>query len=133
LLADLPHKGEGKVALCLLAAGKTTVFAASVFTLSWTHSVEKTRWEEEWRVTPGSQLQIVSARVKGSGAGMEPPEGAVLANGWWVFAPTLLAQAKLSLAASGATASGWQICFGKQCLEVGATAGAPIEIAACKG
>ena len=70
------------MSLCILAAGKTTVLAVSAFTLSWTHSVEKTRWEEDWRVTPAG-LEIVEARVKGSGAGMEPPEGAVL-EGWVV-------------------------------------------------
>ena len=72
--------------LCLLSAGKTTVLAASAFTLSWTHSVEKTRWEEDWRVTPAG-LEIVEARVKGSGAGMEPPAGAVLRDGVWVWHP----------------------------------------------
>ena len=31
---------------------QTTVLAAATFTLSWTHSVEKTRWEETWRIAP---------------------------------------------------------------------------------
>jgi len=39
--------------ICLAAAGKTTVFAATAFTLSWTHSIEKTRWEEHWQVNAG--------------------------------------------------------------------------------
>ena len=68
-------------ALCVLSAGKTITLAASLFTLSWTHSVERVRWEEDWRVTPAG-LEIVEARVKGSGAGMEPPPDAVLKNGW---------------------------------------------------
>ena len=65
------------MSLCILAAGKTVTLAVAAFTLSWTHSVEKTRWEEDWAITPAG-LQIVEARVKGSGAGMEPAEGAVL-------------------------------------------------------
>ena len=62
--------------------------AVAAFTLSWTHSVEKTRWEEDWAITPAG-LQIVEARVKGSGAGMDPADGAVLRDGWWVYAPSL--------------------------------------------
>ena len=83
LVAGAPRR-RAAMSLCILAAGKTTVLAVSAFTLSWTHSVEKTRWEEDWRVTPAG-LEIVEARVKGSGAGMEPPEGAVLKDGWWTY------------------------------------------------
>ena len=36
------------------------------FTLAWTHSIEKIRWEEDYRVTP-SGLLLGEARVKGSG------------------------------------------------------------------
>lgn len=116
--------------LCLLAAGKTTVLAASAFTLSWTHSVERTRWEEDWRVTPAG-LQIVEARVKGSGAGMEPQADAVLKDGWWVYAPKLPARDRIMLAASGATLSGWTLCIAAECRELGAAAGDAIEISAC--
>ncbi len=118
--------------LCLLAAGKVTAFAVTAFTLSWTHSVERTRWEEDWRVA-GDRLQVVQARVKGSGAGMEPPDGAVLQNGWWTYAPALPPQRELVLAASGATASGWKLCFGKECLEVGGQAGDPARLSVCTG
>ncbi|MFI0842763.1 DUF1850 domain-containing protein [Mesorhizobium sp. IMUNJ 23232] len=118
--------------LCLLAAGKTTVLAASAFTLSWTHSVEKTRWEEDWRVTPAG-LEIVEARVKGSGAGMEPPADAVLKDGWWVYAPKLPPRDRIVLAASGATPSGWTLCTAAGCRELGAAAGSAIEISACNG
>ena len=118
--------------ICLLAAGKTTAFAATAFTLAWTHSVEKTRWEEDWNVTPAGQLQLAAARIKGSGAGMEPPEGAVLDNGWWVYRPSLPPQPSLTLALSGSTGSGWQFCPGKTCMEIGATAGPPVELRACE-
>lgn len=118
------------MSLCVVAAGKTTVLAASLFTLSWTHSVEKTRWEEDWRVTPAG-LEIVAARVKGSGAGMEPPEGAVLRDGWWTYVPSLPALPSLVLAASGATKSGWRLCAGETCLDLGAEAGGPVSLRAC--
>ncbi len=118
------------MSICLLAAGKITAFAVAGFTLSWTHSVEKTRWEEDWRVA-GDRLQVVEARVKGSGAGMEPPEGSVLQNEWWVYAPDLQPQKELVLAASGATSGGWQICFGKECLTVGEEAAEPTRLSVC--
>jgi hypothetical protein len=56
--------------------------ALAAFTLAWTNSVEKVEWQEDWRVTPQG-LQLVSARVKGSGAGMEPPPEARLSDGWF--------------------------------------------------
>ena len=120
------------MSLCILAAGQTTVLAVSAFTLSWTHSVEKTRWQEEWQVTPAG-LEIVEARVKGSGAGMDPPEGAVLKDGWWTYVPKIGARPVVRLAASGATGAGWMLCADRTCLELGAEAGDPVELSACTG
>lgn len=78
------------------------------FSLRWMHSVERTEWVEHWRVE-GQTLVLDAARVRGSGAGMEPPDGSVLHNGWWVYrADRRLAE--LHLAASGATGRGWQLC-----------------------
>jgi hypothetical protein len=116
--------------LCILAASKTTVLAAAAFTLSWMHSVEKTRWEEDWRITLAG-LEIVEARVKGSGAGMEPPADAVLRDGWWVYAPEIPARPEIVLAASGATGSGWTVCAAGNCIELGADAGAPLRLEPC--
>jgi hypothetical protein len=128
-LASQQHAGNG-MSLCILAAGKMTVLAMTAFTLSWTHSVQKTRWEEEWSITPAG-LEIVQARVKGSGAGMEPPEDAVLKDGWWVYAPKLPPRPELVLAASGATGEGWSLCADGQCTIIGAAAGAPVTIKPC--
>lgn len=117
--------------LCVAAAGKVATIAAAAFTLSWTHSVQKTRWEEHWRLSPAG-LEIVEARVQGSGAGMDPPEGSVLEDGWWIYRPNLPPQARLVLAASGATGGGWELCAAGKCMEIGASAGEPVEIAACE-
>ena len=62
------------------------------FTLAWTHSIEKTRWEEDytvqWHGTPAKAVLIATeARIRGSGAGMEPPPEAVLQGGWWRYTP----------------------------------------------
>jgi hypothetical protein len=104
--------------ICVLAGGKTTVFAAATFTLSWTHSIERTHWQETWSATPAG-LQLTAARVKGSGAGMEPGEDAVLKDGWWVWRPRLPPQEKLRLAASGATGEGWMLCAEGRCTLIG--------------
>ena len=34
--------------VCLVAGAKTSVNALAWFTLTWTHSGEKVRWEEDW-------------------------------------------------------------------------------------
>ncbi len=94
--------------LCLASAALAVSLAVESFTLSWTHSVERTEWRERWHVD-GAELVLIDARIRGSGAGMEPPEGSVLEDGWWVYAPALRVPA-LNLAVSGATGRGWQLC-----------------------
>lgn len=118
-------------ALCIVAAGRVATLAATAFTLSWTHSVQKTGWEEDWRVEPAG-LRLVEARVKGSGAGMDPPDGAVLQGEWWAYRPSLPLQERLVLAASGATGEGWSLCVdGGGCRTLGAEADAPVVLTAC--
>lgn len=120
------------MSLCILTAGKTLTLAVAAFTLSWTHSVEKTRWQEDWKLSPAG-LQIVQARIMGSGAGMEPPEGSVLRDGWWTYAPRIGPQPRLVLAASGATGEGWMLCTAKGCRELGKTAGETAVLEPCSG
>lgn len=120
------------MSICLYAGGKGLVVAASAFTLAWTHSVEKVRWEEDWRLTPAG-LQLVEARIKGSGAGMDPPEGAVLEDGYWSYRPHIAAVPALVLARSGATGAGWELCAAEgRCTTIGAAADRPAEIRACR-
>ncbi|HMA13557.1 MAG TPA: DUF1850 domain-containing protein, partial [Kiloniellaceae bacterium] len=96
----------------------------------WTHSVEKTAWQESWALTPEG-LVLTEARVKGSGAGMDPGEGAREIDGWWVWQPKAPPVPELVLASSGATASGWQLCHAQGCVELGQAAGAPVVIEPC--
>ena len=119
------------MSLCVLAGGKTVAMAVSAFTLAWTHSIEKTAWEEDWQITPAG-LELVEVRVKGSGAGMEPPEGSVLRDGWWVYAPAVPPLPRLALASSGATVSGWSICGEGTCMTAGEEPGAAIVLEPCK-
>ncbi len=116
--------------LCVLLGVKTVKIAAMAFTLSWIHSVEKIAWQEDWVIEDG-RLRIAEARIKGSGAGMEPPDDAVLKDGWWHYVPKLPPQREVHLAASGATVSAWTLCANGQCLELGKQAGDGITLSAC--
>jgi hypothetical protein len=93
------------------------VLEVEACTLAWTHSVEKVRWEEDWQVEDG-WLVVAEARIKGSGAGMEPPEGARLEGGWWKYRPALPAQRELHLARSGAVAD-YEVCTAEGCRALG--------------
>ena len=115
---------------CLMVGAAVLTLAAPEFTLAWQHSVEKVEWREAW-VVEAAGLRLTEAAVKGSGAGMEPGEGAVLRDGWWAWAPALPPVAQLVLAASGATGQGWRLCSGGSCREIGADPGAPLVLAPC--
>ena len=101
------------MSLCVAAAGLAAQIAASSFTLAWTHTVEKTAWEEDWRVE-SDRLALVEARIQGSGAGMEPPAEARLQGGFYVWTPDLPPQAEIVL--RGAKQAGdWRLCAAGRC------------------
>ncbi|WMT89832.1 DUF1850 domain-containing protein [Pelagibacterium sp. H642] len=110
------------MSLCIAAGGKIIALAATTFSLSWTHSVERTLWQEQWIVREG-KLAITQATVQGSGAGIGLPDNAVRSEDGWSYTPDLPPLERLSLAASGATPSAWTLCADGQCLELGAAAG----------
>ena len=83
------------------------------FTLAWNHSIEKIRWEEDYRVAAGG-LRLVEARIRGTGAGMEPPDGAVLRDGVWHYRPALGLLPRLTLARSGVVAD-YELCASGAC------------------
>ena len=120
--------------LCLAAGAVTAVLAIESFTLSWIHSIEKVRWEEDWRIA-GSELVITEARIRGTGAGMEPPAGAALKNGVWHYRPALAPQAVLRLSHSP-HAGGYTLCTTTLCAPLadhlpGIENNAVIELRAC--
>lgn len=99
--------------LCLAAGAVTAVLAVQSFTLAWTHSIAKTRWEEDWRIED-RMLVIAEAHIRGSGAGMEPPADAVLRNGAWHYKPAVKPLSALRLSHSPYTA-GYELCVDGQC------------------
>jgi hypothetical protein len=113
--------------LCIATGGAVLALAVQGFTLSWTHSVEKTSWVERWEISADG-LRPVEARISGSGAGMDPPESAVLVDGIWSYTPHLPWQREVFLAASGATGGGWLLCADETCLKLGTKTGAPLRL-----
>jgi hypothetical protein len=100
-------------AVCLAAGATVVKLALSSFTLAWTHSIEHVRWEEDYRVA-GERLELVQARIQGSGAGMEPPPDAKLSGGWWTYAPADRWHAELRLTRSPYT-SDYELCTAGGC------------------
>lgn len=87
--------------------------ATDRFTLAWNHSVEKIAWEEDYRLVDG-RIELVAARIEGSGAGMEPPAGAVFRHNRWHYHPAVPPLAKLTLTRSPYT-GGYRLCWDGAC------------------
>lgn len=98
-------------------AGTVVFVPASRFTLAWTHSIERVRWEEDYELhveqadsaAAAPHLWAVLSRVRGSGAGMEPGADAVLRDGWFEFHPAQREHAGLWLTRSPYTAD-YELC-----------------------
>jgi hypothetical protein len=108
--------------LCIIVGDLTMRVAAAAFTLSWMHTVEKTRWEEHWRVE-GDQLVLIEAAVEGSGAGMEPGPDAWRDGKVWRWRPRATAQAEIVLA--GSEFGTWRLCADGMCRNLGGAGGRP--------
>ena len=103
--------------LCLTAGGVAASIAASLaissFSLAWNHSIEKIRWEEDWRIE-NDLLVLTAARIRGTGAGMEAPAGGVLREGIWHYQPAVAPLPELQLAHTPYV-SGYEICLNGNC------------------
>ena len=124
MAATHAQRGGGRLSLCLASAGAVKALSLAAFTLVWTHSIEKTDWQEDWRVTPQG-LELVQARVKGSGAGMEPPPEARLVDGWFQWRPKRAAMPQVVLGNSGA-ADEWWLCHDGNCRTLSEIFGHPV-------
>jgi hypothetical protein len=98
--------------ICIVA-GLLIAPLGDTVTLRWTHSIQKTVWEEDYRLE-GNALRLVEARIRGTGAGMEPPAGAVFRNGAWHYRPALPALPKVSLRHTPHAAP-YEFCTGGTC------------------
>lgn len=112
-----------ELGICLSLAASPSVpprfIPVKSFTLAWTHSIEKTRWEENYSVrldTKGKPVLIPGkAYIKGSGAGMDPPPDAVrIDHGWYEYQPKTGPLDILRLSRSPYTAD-YDWCVDGQC------------------
>ncbi|MCK6405309.1 MAG: DUF1850 domain-containing protein [Rhodocyclaceae bacterium] len=101
------------MSLCIASGSLLATLPLAAFTLVWTHSIEKTRWEEDWRIHD-MKLELTIARIRGSGAGMEIPAGATLRDGVWHYVPMLLPQGGLLLRHSPYV-TGYELCAENHC------------------
>jgi hypothetical protein len=116
--------GGGRLSLCvyLLGGALLATLPGEVFELRWTHSVARTEWREVWRVAPDGALILEEARINGTGAGMEPGEGAWSADGRQVWKPDGPPLPEVTLAASDFTAE-HVLCAGEDCRVLSAWTG----------
>jgi hypothetical protein len=124
------------VALCLMAGDSQVQIPVHQFTLRWQHSIEKIDWEEDY-ILAGDWMYLSSARIRGSGAGMEPPPGAFFAKGVWHYrpAPDMRWTRRLLLTRSE-FARDYDICINDKChplshwipVSAGTTTAAPCEV-----
>jgi hypothetical protein len=122
------------MSLCFIAGHVVKAMQVTAFTLAWTHSVEKTDWQEDWLVSRDG-LTLVEARIKGSGAGIDPPAEARLVDGSWRWRPAPVVRRDVVLAHSGA-AGDWRICAGGRCRLLSdilgpSAAGEAVEMSVC--
>lgn len=100
-------------ALCLAAGALHITLPIQQFTLRWQHSIEKIEWAEDWEVADG-WLHLSQARIRGSGAGMEPPDGATLFDGVWHYGLTDPWRREVVLARSEFVPD-YELCIAQQC------------------
>lgn len=120
---------EAVIGLCLaleVHANRPVFIPTSSFTLAWTHSIERQRWEEDYalqeplstesQTSPSQDMSLkpIKARIKGSGAGMEPGLNARLVNGWYEYAPPQVPLNTLRLSRSFFTED-FSICINQTC------------------
>ncbi|WP_324732486.1 DUF1850 domain-containing protein [Pseudomonas paeninsulae] len=112
------------IGLCMGLAGAVWAELPVVeFTLAWRHTIEKIRWEEDYRVT-AEGLLLGEARVKGSGAGMEIPADAELREGSWHYQRQLAPLQPLRLGRTP-EAGDYQLCFNQRCRSMSDWLGPP--------
>lgn len=119
--------------LCLAAGLLAAIVPASSFTLAWEHSVEHQLWEEDWHVE-GAVLVLDEARIRGSGAGMDPPAGSVLRDGVWHYRAER--RVPRLLLSSGGGQPEYRLCTAAACRALdqwlgGVAADGVIELAPC--
>ena len=111
-------------ALCIVVGTALHTFPARSFTLRWQHTVEKVAWEEDY-IVAGDWLYLAGARVRGSGAGMEPPPDAIRVGNAWHYRPKerWLREVKLARSEFGRD---YELCVDQACKPLSSWVPAPL-------
>ncbi|HEY9566964.1 MAG TPA: DUF1850 domain-containing protein [Thalassobaculum sp.] len=99
--------------IALVAGAAVVVLPTPTITLAWMHTVEKTRWEEDYQASTAG-VAITEARIEAIGAGMEPPASAIREGRWWRYKPSLPVLPSVVLANS-TFADGYSLCWSTEC------------------
>lgn len=116
--------------ICLVAGFRVIALGVQVITLSWEHSVQKTRWQETW-VLDQEVFVLTRAAVEGSGAGMDPPSEATFVDGKWVWSGMRVPQLVLR---RSQVLPDYALCAGGFCRSMeawGAEQADPVVLRAC--
>lgn len=100
-------------AICLAGGDAQARIEATRFTLVWRHSIELIDWQEDY-VVAGDWLYLSGARIRGTGAGMEPPPDAQRVGGVYVYRPDLRWFRELNLARSSFVQD-YRVCVDGRC------------------
>jgi hypothetical protein len=119
-------------ALCIAAGAHLVTLPVNAFTLRWRHTIEKVLWEEDYLVA-GDWLLLTRARVRGSGAGMEPPPDAVRDGDAWSYRPADRWRREVRLAHSE-IGEDYTLCVEGTCrpLRTFVPVGLPTILSACR-
>jgi hypothetical protein len=122
--------------ICVAIAVSSTVVlrVPGPLTLSWEHSVEHFRVEEDYRATRDGALILSEVRTAGLGAGIDIPHDAQLIDGRWRFVPALPPLDQVLLANSNFV-RGYRLCWDARCVRPDALPGAadqPLIVSACE-
>lgn len=113
------------LSLCLGLAGMAwATLGVQNFTLAWSHTIEKIRWEEDYLVADEG-LQLREARVRGSGAGMEIPQDAIWEEGAWRYRPSIHPIQPLRLARTP-EAGDYDLCLPPEMVPYGLSSALPM-------
>lgn len=107
-------------ALCIVVGTALVQVPAQRFTLRWQHTVEKILWEEDY-VVAGDWLYLSAARIRGSGAGMEPPPDALRVGNAWHYRPAERWHREVNLARSD-FGRDYELCVDGACKALSALA-----------
>lgn len=113
-------------ALCIVIGALVVELPERAFTLAWQHTVEKIAWQEDYLVV-GAWLYLTRARIRGSGAGMEPPADAVLVDGTWHYRPADRWHREVRLARSEFGAD-YMLCIKGRCRPMAEFARGPVAV-----